>query len=107
MPNCKSAEKRLRQNVVRKARNKSVKTAVKTQIKKVLAAAESGDVSAAEDEYKIAAKRLDKAGARNIIHRNAAARQKSRLQRAIKKAKSDRVISRRILKFKGFCNHRL
>ena len=88
MPNCKSAEKRLRQSVTRKARNKAIKTTIKTQIKKVLAAAESGDVSSAEDQFKLAAKGLDRAGARNIIHRNAAARQKSRLQRAIKKAKA-------------------
>lgn len=88
MPNCKSAEKRLRQNVVRKARNKAIKTAIKTQVKKVLSAAESGELAEAETLYKTAAQRLDRAGARNIIHRNAAARQKSRLQRAIKKAKA-------------------
>jgi small subunit ribosomal protein S20 len=88
MPNSKSAEKRLRQNKVRHTRNKAIKSAVKTQIKKVVAAVESGDVAAAEDEFKVAAKKLDKAGARNVIHRNAAARQKSRLQRAIKKAKN-------------------
>ena len=88
MPNCKSAEKRLRQNVVRKARNKAIKSSIKTQVKKVLSAAEAGEVATAEEQYKLAAKGLDRAGARNIIHRNAAARQKSRLQRAIKKAKA-------------------
>jgi small subunit ribosomal protein S20 len=88
MPNSKSAEKRLRQTKVRTARIKAVKSAMKTQIKKVLAAASAGDVATAEAEYKLAAKRLDRAGAVNIIHRNAAARQKSRLQRHIKAAKS-------------------
>ena len=88
MPNCKSAEKRLRQNKVRQARNKSIKSAVKTQIKKVTTAIEAGDVAGAEDLFKVAAKKLDQAGAKNVIHRNAAARRKSRLQNAIKKAKS-------------------
>lgn len=88
MPNCKSAEKRLRQTKVRQARNKTIKSAVKTQVKKVIAAVEAGDIANAEEEFKLAAKKLDKAGAKNIIHRNAAARKKSRLQKAIKKAKS-------------------
>ncbi len=87
MPNSKSAEKRLRQNKVRHARNKATKSAVKTQIKKVVAAVENGDIATAENEFKLAARKLDRAGARNVIHRNAAARQKSRLQHAIKKVK--------------------
>lgn len=87
MPNTKSASKRLRQDKVRQARNKSIKSAVKTQVKKVLAAAESGDVETAEKEYILASSKLDRAGSQNIIHQNAAGRQKSRLQRAIKKAK--------------------
>ena len=88
MPNTASAKKRLRQNKVRQARNKSIKTAVKSQVKKVLATALEGNVESAEELYKDAAQKLDRAGARNIIHRNAAGRQKSRLQRAIKKAKT-------------------
>lgn len=88
MPNNKSAEKRLRQNKVRQARNKSIKTSIKTQIKKVSAALESGDAAAAEEQYKLVAKKLDQAGAKNVIHRNAAARKKSRLQNAIKKVKN-------------------
>ena len=87
MPNSLSAEKRLRQNKVRQSRNKAIKSAMKTQIKKVVAAAESGDVEAAETEFKLAAKKLDQAGAKNVIHKNAAGRKKSRLQSLIKKAK--------------------
>ena len=87
MPNSPSAEKRLRQNKVRQARNKAVKSSMKTQIKKVVTAAESGDIETAEAEFKIAANKLDKAGAKNIIHKNAAGRMKSRLQSLIKKAK--------------------
>lgn len=87
MPNNASSEKRLRQNKVRQARNKTIKTAMKTQIKKVTAAISAGDVALAETEFKLAAKKLDKAGAKNIIHKNAAGRKKSRLQSAIKVAK--------------------
>lgn len=88
MPNSKSAAKRLRQNKVRQNRNKAIKSAVKTQIKKVLTAVESGDVAGAEEQFRIAASKLDRAGASKIMHRNTAARKKSRLQHAIKKAKS-------------------
>ena len=88
MPNCKSAEKRLRQTKVRQARNKAIKSAVKTQVKKVISAVEAGDIAGAEEQFKLAAKKLDQAGAKNIIHRNAAARKKSRLQHTIKKAKN-------------------
>lgn len=88
MPNTQSAKKRLRQDEFRKERNKATKTGVKTQIKKVIAAADAGDITTAEAEYRLAAKKLDKAGAKNTIHKNAAARQKSRLQRIIKAAKS-------------------
>ena len=87
MPNSPSAAKRLRQTKVRQARNKAAKTAVRTQIKKVLAAVDAGDVEKAETEFRAAAKKLDQAGATGLIHKNAAGRQKSRLQRAIKKAK--------------------
>ena len=87
MPNSPSAAKRLRQSKVRQAHNKAVKSAVKTQMKKVLEAAEAGDVEKAEAEYKAAAKKLDRAGASGIMHKNTAGRQKSRLQRAIKTAK--------------------
>ena len=88
MPNTASASKRLRQTKVRQARNKAIKTAIKTQVKKVLTLASEGDVEKSEVEFKLAAKRLDRAGAKGIIHKNAAGRQKSRLQRAIKSAKN-------------------
>ncbi len=87
MPNSPSASKRLRQNKVRQERNKSIKSAMKTQIKKVLNAAAEGDVETAEAQYRVAAQKLDRAGAKRIIHPNAAGRQKSRLSKAIKKAK--------------------
>lgn len=87
MPNNASSAKRLRQSKVRTARNRSIKSALKTQVKKVLKAVSGGDVSGAENEFKVAAKKLDQAGSKRVIHKNTAARQKSRLQRAIKSAK--------------------
>lgn len=88
MPNTKSAAKRLKQSEVRRVRNKAIKTRTKTEIKRVLAAVDSGDVATAEANFKVAAKKLDQAGSKGVIHKNAAARQKSRLQRLIKAAKS-------------------
>ncbi len=88
MPNTASASKRLRQTKVRQARNKTIKTAIKTQVKKVLSLVSEGDVEKAEVEFKLAAKKLDKAGVKGVIHKNAASRKKSRLQRAIKTAKN-------------------
>ena len=88
MPNTKSAEKRLRQNKVRRQRNRTVKTALRTQIRKVHEALTAGDAEATEQAFRVATKRLDRAAASNVIHRNAAARLKSRLSAKIKAAKS-------------------
>ena len=88
MPNTKSAKKRLRQNVARRDENGSIKQAVRTQCRKVREAIEAGDVELAESEFRLAAKRLDRAGARNIVHRNVAARTKSRLSAKIKALKA-------------------
>lgn len=87
MPNSNSAKKRLRQDEVRRGRNRSIKSAVKTQIKKVKAAVEAGDVETAEKEYVVAARKLDIAGANKVYHKNTAARYKSRLQKKIAAAK--------------------
>lgn len=88
MPNTQSAIKRLRQRKVRTLRNKMVKSSIKTQVKKVLKAADEKNLAQAEVEYRLAAKKLDKASAKGVIHKNAAARKKSRLQSALKKAKA-------------------
>ena len=87
MPNTKSAQKRLRQNAVHRARNRSMRRAVRTQCRKVREAVDAGDPQRAESELRLAAKRLDRAGAKNVIHRNAAARIKSRLSARIKALK--------------------
>ena len=60
---------------------------MRTQLRKVREAVAEGDLAKAEQEYQVAARSLDRAGADRIIHRNKAARTKSRLQRLIKTAK--------------------
>jgi len=87
MPTTKSGKKRLRQSLERRAANRAVKSAVKTQVRKVREAVDAGDVAKAEAELRLAAKRLDRAGIKRVIHPNAAARTKSRLSHLIKAAK--------------------
>ncbi len=87
MPNTKSAKKRLRQNVVAKQRNLAAKREMRNQIRKVRDALKAGNAEQAETEFQLAAKKVDRAGAQNIIHRNAAARVKSRLSAKIKAIK--------------------
>lgn len=88
MPNTKSAKKRLKQNLERRARNRSVKSALNTQVKKVLSALAAGDVAKAEVEFRGAQHQLDQAGAKRAIHPNSAARTKSRITARIKAAKA-------------------
>ena len=88
MPNSNSAKKRMRQNVTRRNQNHSIKSAVRTQIRKVRKAVATGEVEVSEVEFRAAAKKLDRAAAKNIIHANAAARTKSRLSKAIKNLKN-------------------
>jgi small subunit ribosomal protein S20 len=87
MPNIKSAKKRLKQSVVRNARNRSTKKSISTEYKKVIEAVKSGNVEQAEAELRVVAKKVDKAAAKKIIHVNAAARVKSRLSAKVKKLK--------------------
>lgn len=87
MPTTRSAKKRLRQNIKRRARNRSIKAAIKTYAKRVLKALADGDIGKAEQEYREFAKRIDRAATHRVVHPNAAARRKSRLQDKIKAAK--------------------
>ncbi len=87
MPNTNSSKKRLRQNIARRAENRTVKSEIRTNIRKVREAVEAGDIEKAEQTFRLTAKKLDRAGAKNVIHRNKAARLKSRLQKRIKAAK--------------------
>ena len=87
MPNSLSAKKRLRQNAARRLHNRSIKSALRSQIRKAREAAAAGEIEKAETEFRLASKRLDRAGANRVIHPNKASRLKSRLSRAIKTAK--------------------
>ena len=88
MPSSLSSKKRLRQNEVRRQRNRSVKSNMHTQIRKLREAIDRGEVDTSEAEFRLATKKLDQAAAKNVIHPNKAARTKSRLSRAIKALKS-------------------
>lgn len=83
MANIKSSIKRAKTSVERNAHNTAIKSAMRTAIKKVEAAIVNNDVTAAKELYIDAAKKLDKAATKGIIHKNAAARQKSRLAQKI------------------------
>ncbi len=87
MPTTKSAKKRHRQSLERRARNRSVKSSLKTQIKKVSATAAEGNAEGTEEEFRLAVKKLDQAAAKRVIHPNKAARLKSRLVKRLKAAK--------------------
>ena len=87
MPTTSSAKKRHRQSLERRAKNRAVKSALKTQIKKVRAAVEAGDAAKAADEFRLVAKKLDRAGTKRVIHPNVASRTKSRLSHLLKNAK--------------------
>jgi len=88
MPNTKSAKKRHQQSLVRREKNRAVKSSLKTQIRKTLEQISAGKITDAQTELSIAAKKLDKAAAAKIIHPNRAARLKSRLAHRIKLAKA-------------------
>jgi small subunit ribosomal protein S20 len=84
LANIKSQIKRNRQNEVRRLRNKAVKSEVKTRVKVAVRAAETGaDDSAAA--IRLAVKRIDKAAAKGIIHKNQASNRKSRLMHRLAK----------------------
>jgi small subunit ribosomal protein S20 len=80
--NIKSQIKRNRTNEAARLRNKAAKSEVKTRIKRAVAAASAGAESSADD-LRMAVKRLDKAAARGIIHKNQASKRKSRLARRV------------------------
>jgi small subunit ribosomal protein S20 len=84
MPHTPSAKKRLRQSTKRRLRNRAVKKAIKTQLKR-FAAALNGPVEELRKEFNLAAKKLDKAAAKRVIHANLAARKKSQMARVLQK----------------------
>lgn len=81
MANIKSQIKRNRQNEAARERNKSVRSALKTAVRRFNEAAEAGDVDKAKAYAVEAGKKLDKAASKGVIHRNQAANRKSAVQK--------------------------
>jgi len=75
--NIKSQIKRNRQNEKSRLRNKAVKSSLKTAVRKFREAAEQGDVEQAAALQRVAARQLDKAVSKGVIHKNQAANRKS------------------------------
>jgi small subunit ribosomal protein S20 len=80
--NIKSQIKRNRTNEKARLRNKAARSEIKTRLKKAVTSASAGSETAIED-LRMAVKRLDKAAAKGIIHKNQAANRKSRLVKRI------------------------
>ena len=89
MANTQSAKKRMRQNPKRQMRNKRIRTRARTFVKTAREAIES-DPQSADVAAVSALRELDKAVSRGVIHRNNAARRKSRLLKALNQAKNPR-----------------
>lgn len=85
LPNIKSAIKRVKITKAKTLKNTMRKSALKTAIKKCKEAIANNDASAA-DLFKSATKALDRAAAKNLIHKNTAARKKSKLAKALNAA---------------------
>ena len=85
MANIKSAKKRILVTRTRAERNKAVKSSVKTAIKKVFAAIESGDKAAAQAELVAATKTIEMAGSKGVYHKNTASRKVARMSKAVAK----------------------
>ncbi len=83
MPIIKSAKKRMRQNLKRRARNFPLRSEMKTYFKKVLKMVKDGNVEDAQKTLQKAYSVIDTACKKNIIHPNNASRKKSRLARAL------------------------
>jgi len=88
MPNHKSAEKRMRQSEVRRVINRGNRTRVRGQIRKLRAALTAGDANLLKELLPETVSIIDKAVQKGALHKNAAARHKSRLTTAVTQAQS-------------------
>jgi len=84
LANSNQARKRARQATTRRNHNMSMRSAMRTAVKRVIAAIESGDKEAASAAYNTAVPMLDRMANKGLIHQNKAARHKSRLNAHIK-----------------------
>jgi small subunit ribosomal protein S20 len=87
LANTKSAKKRIRQNSRRRVRNARIRTRARSSVRSARQAVEGGGASS-EAAVKSAIEELDRAASKGVIHRNNAARRKSRLQKHLAKMKS-------------------
>jgi len=85
LANIKSAIKRNKQNEKRRIQNRVVRGSTRTQVKKAKVAMAEGDKEAAVQEVNEAVKKLDRAASKGVIHKNNAARRKSRLFKQLAK----------------------
>ncbi len=88
MANSAQARKRARQNLKQRLHNASLRSTVRTYIKKVIAAIGTKDYTAATAAYQLAVPVIDRMADKGIIHKNKAARHKSRLNAHIKALKA-------------------
>ena len=88
MPNIKSAKKRVIVTETKTLQNKMFKSAYKTAVKKYPAAVEAGNADEAMALYKTVVKKVDQAAAKNIIHKNEAARKKSQFTLMLNKVQA-------------------
>ena len=86
MANIKSQIKRIKTNEKARLRNKAVKSALKTSVRRFREADAAGDTAAAATAARDAARALDKAASKGIIHPNQAANRKSAMAKAVSKA---------------------
>lgn len=84
MANTKSAEKRIRQTVVRRAKNRSYRSRLRTAIKELRQAVTDGDSERAKALLPETLRLVDSTAQKKVVHANAAARTKSRLVRAVR-----------------------
>lgn len=84
MANTAQSKKRARQAVIRNEHNVPLRSRFRSAIKKVLTAIASGDKTAAQDAYKNAVSLIDKTESKGLIHKNKAARHKSRLNTRVR-----------------------
>lgn len=83
MPHSLSAKKRVRQNEKQRARNRARRTLLKTRVRAFSDAVAGGDSALAEKKFQETCKLLDREASRGLVHRNAAARRKSRLAKRL------------------------
>jgi small subunit ribosomal protein S20 len=86
--NIRSQIKRNRQTIKRQARNKAVRSELRTRTKSAIAAIDEG-AELSEDALRLAVKRIDKAAAKGVIHKNQAANRKAKLMKRHAKATAD------------------